>query len=304
MSSAVSLPPSGSSRGRDSLRVAFALSLALHTAVLWQWVPRPPDRSLDATVGEAAKGRLQLRLGPPADSRPAADAVPPAATPVPAGRSLPAGRSPQAARVAPVGGAAQAAPPPPVIARELPAPPVEPAPEPRASPAPATVLALGDFYTDLENRRRARLEALDPAPASPAPSPLPPEDERARHNRLVAANLGLDRAPTFGREPVGGGIFQLQRVGPDYAEFVFFGWNKDIRRRSKQTFEVARGDHPDIQVAVVRRVIGIIRDYESGDFVWVSERLGRNITLSARPDAAAGLEDFMLQEFFGDARRR
>lgn len=298
MSDAVPLPSIDATRGRDSLRVAFALSLALHAAVLWQWVPRPPDRSLDATARASAQGPLQLRLEPPPESRSAANAVPPAASP------MAAGRSPPASRAAPPRAAAQAVPRPPVIAREVPAPPVETAPAPQASAAPPTVLALGDFYTDLENRRRARLEALDPALASPAPSPLPPEDERARHNRIVAANLGLDRAPTFGREPVGGGIFQLQRIGSDYAEFVFFGWNKDIRRRSKQTFEVTRGDSPDIQVAVVRRVIGIIREHESGDFVWVSERLGRNITLSARPDATAGLEDFMLQEFFGDARRR
>ena len=36
---------------------------------------------------------------------------------------------------------------------------------------------------------------------------------------------------------------------------------------------------------------------------WVSQRLGRNITLSARPRDNAELEDFMMQEFFADPRR-
>jgi hypothetical protein len=50
-------------------------------------------------------------------------------------------------------------------------------------------------------------------------------------------------------------------------------------------------------------MIAIIRDNESGDFVWVSQRLGRNLTLSARPSENAGLEDFLMQEFFADPLR-
>ena len=46
-------------------------------------------------------------------------------------------------------------------------------------------------------------------------------------------------------------------------------------------------------------MIAIIREREPGDFVWVSHRLGRNVNLSARPGDQAGLEDFLMQEFFG-----
>ena len=49
-----------------------------------------------------------------------------------------------------------------------------------------------------------------------------------------------------------------------------------------------KGDNADIQIAVVRRMIGIIRDHESGDFTWISRRLGRDITLSARPPTTRG----------------
>ena len=92
-------------------------------------------------------------------------------------------------------------------------------------------------------------------------------------------------------------------MGRDSAEFIFFGWNKDIRRNSKQLIEVTRGDSSDIRIAVVRKMIAIIREDEPGDFVWVSQRLGRNVTLSARPRDNAELEDFIMQEFFADPRR-
>ena len=59
-----------------------------------------------------------------------------------------------------------------------------------------------------------------------------------------------------------------------------------------------------MRIAVVRRMIAIIRQHEPGDFVWESQRLGRNLTLSARPADQAGLEEFMLQEFFEGTRVR
>lgn len=87
------------------------------------------------------------------------------------------------------------------------------------------------------------------------------------------------------------------------AEFVFFGWNKDIKRNSRQRIEVTRGEHPSIELAVVRRMIGIIREHEKGDFTWVSHRLGREVTLSARPSDTVGLEEFLMKEFYMTASR-
>ena len=129
-----------------------------------------------------------------------------------------------------------------------------------------------------------------------ASNPQPSEDDNARANRIAAANLGTDRTPTFGADR-GGGIFSIQRMSYDYAEFLFYGWNKDIRRNTTQLIEVRKGANSDIRLAVVRRMIVIIREHEDGDFVFESRRLGRNITLSARPRDTAGLEDFMMREF-------
>jgi hypothetical protein len=189
-----------------------------------------------------------------------------------------------------------------VLALNRPAPdavPRVPAPAPPAAPAAP---AAGDLSSYIAAQRRARTaENTAPAPAFPPAAPAPPapvEDENARANRLAAANLGTGRAPTFGERVVGGGIFSVRYVAYDYAEFMFYGWNEDIRRNTAQLIEVRKGDAPDIRVAIVRRMIAIIRDHEQGDFLWESQRLGRVVRLSARARDNAGLEEFMLHEFF------
>ena len=110
------------------------------------------------------------------------------------------------------------------------------------------------------------------------------------------------RTPNLGNDPRnGGGLFEVKRVGSDDAEFMFFGWNKEIKRRVPQMIEVKKGMNSTIQIAMVRRIIGIIRDHEDGDFAWESRRLGRTITLSARADDNNELEAFMMKEFFETA---
>ncbi|MCX7891875.1 MAG: hypothetical protein N2544_05840 [Burkholderiales bacterium] len=232
-------------------------------------------------------GRLTVELAP---APPAKPAPPPAAPPVtaPAPPSAKRGEPPRPARPAP----------PPVIARAEPG--AAPAP-PAAAPAPPA--AESDLASYIEARRKARAEATAPASEAAPPPARAQESERERHSREVAAKLGLDNSPTIGYDPrAGGGIFQIQYVAADQAEFVFFGWNRDIRRNTRQRVKVERGENPDIRIAVVRKMIAIIRENVSGDFVWVSQRLRRDVTLSARVQDNAGLEDFLMQEFFGDAR--
>lgn len=181
-----------------------------------------------------------------------------------------------------------AAPRAPLILAEPPAT----VPVPQSLPVPPPE----DFAALVDARRRAR-EASQPPAALPPPAQT--ESARDEHNRMVARNLGLDRPPSFGGEQQrGGGIFQLLRVGRDDAEFVFYGWNRAINRQSQQTVEVCRGTNASIELAIVRRMVEIIRGHERGDFKWESQRLGRNVTLSARPADNAGLEDFLMRDFF------
>jgi hypothetical protein len=182
-----------------------------------------------------------------------------------------------------------------------------PAPTPTVTaPAPPRPPGSGDFAADLEARRRARGDspaAAPPAPFSVANAPAA-EDDKARANRVAAANLATQRRQTFGYDPSqGGGLFQIMRIGFLDAEFVFFGWNKEIRRNTKQVIEVAKGNNADTRIAVVRKMIAIIREYEQEDFLWESQRLGRSLWLSARARDNAGLEQFLMQEFFPEDPR-
>ena len=122
---------------------------------------------------------------------------------------------------------------------------------------------------------------------------------------MFASNLPTPSKGVAGEEPRrGGGIFEIKRLDFDDAAFAFFGWNKDMGRRTSQLIEVRRGNNSDMRIAVVRRMITIIRMYEHEDFVWDSQRLERKVVLSAREQDTAALEAFMLKEFFEGTRVR
>jgi hypothetical protein len=272
-------------RRAPTIWVAVALSLLIHVAVLWQWLPRLRFPSLDELELGDARGSLVVRLAPP-------PGPPPAPPPSPALLAPPSptleARPPAAARPPPT---------PPVIALNRPPPNV---PSPPLTVRPP---ADGDLASYIEARRRARSGPAPVATAGSVANAPPVEDDNARANRIATANLASQRKLTFGYDPTqGGGVFEITRLGYDSAEFVFFGWNKEIRRNTKQLIEVRKGGNSDIRIAVVRRMIAIIREYEQDDFLWESHRLGRNLMLSARARDNAGLEDFMMREFFFDQR--
>jgi outer membrane biosynthesis protein TonB len=275
--------------------VAVALSLLLHGAVLWHWLPQmhllAPNESERGQPSAALAVQLVPQASMPSRSPPASPSAPLLqARPSP----LPRARPPRAA--------ARPPPTPPVIARRGPASDSPASPPIAQSPAAP---AVDDLASYIEAKRRARAESA-PAASARSESVTPAlEDDKARTNRIVAANLGLGRASTFGGDPSdGGGIFQIRRIGYSDAEFMFFGWNKDIRHNTNQLVEVRKGDDSDIRIAVVRKMIAIIREHASGDFLWESRRLGRQITLSARPADNAGLEEVLLKEFFDATRQR
>jgi len=279
--------------------VAFALSLLIHFAALWQWLPKLRLLSPDESKAGASNNPLIVRLAPspspPLSSK--RSIQPPAPTIVARPRIV----------------AAPPPPKPPVIALNQPPPKIE-SPPPNiqsppptvpvlSAPAPARPPAEGDLTSYIEARRRARAQSAPDASGESVANAQPVEDDKARSKRIVADNLGSPQAQTFGYDPAqGGGVFQIVRMGYDYAEFTFRGWNKDMRRNTQQQIEVRKGDNSNIRIAVVRKMISIIREYEQEDFVWDSYRLGRSLRLSARARDNAGLEDFMLREFFDDQR--
>ena len=282
--------------------LAFLLSLVVHIAAMWEFLPRLRALTGDAIESSKAGEPLAVRLAATPSVAPPPPSPPPQSVQLsPAARP----RVPPPPKARPEKAAPSASPTPPVIAtsplrpESAPQPPVAPA----ATPPPAARPVEGDLASFIAARRRARGEP-EPSTSEGSTSNTPPaESDIAHRDRIVAANLASLNTPTFGTEPKNsGGIFQIRRLGYDDAEFTFFGWNKEINRRASQLIEVRRGSNADIRIAVIRRMIEIIRQYEQEDFNWNSKRLGRVVVLSARPGDTSGLEEFMMQEFFAVQR--
>ena len=260
--------------------VTIALSILIHVAILFIWIPRthlltPGDQQQDQT-GD----RLQVRL--------AAPPTPPSSQP-PSPPQMQASTSPPSpprtvTRTRPPPVITQPSPQAPAVRAPPPAPPVV------AAPTRPTPPIEGDLAAYVQARRRERGEqeaALN--------------DEAAQFNRAIAANLPAPARGVAAQEAKrGGGIFQIKRMTYDDAAFEFYGWNKDMGRRTPQLIEVRKGDNADMRIAVVRRMIAIIRDFEKEDFNWESPRRG-HVVLSARLSDNAALEDYLMHEFFDEA---
>ena len=264
--------------------VTAAVSLLVHMAALLLFVTHPPIPGVEQQAFDQESAPVQVEIAeakPPLPSPPSAPAEP-AAAPSPKTR-------PPAARVRP---------PPMVAMPRLEAPairsPVIAPPQIAAIPAPpqARPPAQGDFLSFVQANRRARGVAESAQ-----------DNAEVDFNTKIAANLPGGARGVAAQMPIrGGGMFQMKRMTYDDAAFEFFGWNTEMGRRTPQLIEVRKGTNPNMQIAVVRRIIAIIRQYSKEDFTWDSGRHGRVVTLSARPADSAVLEQYLLHDMFDDAR--
>jgi hypothetical protein len=263
--------------------LTLAVSLLVHTAALLLFVTHQPIAGPETQAVEEESEPVQVELAeakPPQPSPPSASAAP-AAEPLP--------RVPRPApRVRP----------PPIIAMpRLEAPTIRTpalAPPPQVASAPALPQAKppeqGDFLSFVQANRRARGAAESTQDSSDAD-----------FNTKIAANLPSAAHGVAAQVPIrGGGMFQMKRMTYDDAAFEFFGWNTEMGRRTPQLIEVRKGNNANMQMAVVRRMIAIIRQYSHEEFTWDSGRHGRIVTLSARPADNASLEQYLLHDMFDD----
>jgi len=95
-----------------------------------------------------------------------------------------------------------------------------------------------------------------------------------------------------------GGVFQILSKGTRTGEFAFNGFRPDTQRRWREVIEVDAGQGGDLERAMVRRMIELIRGHYTGNFIWRSHKLGKSVTMSARPEDGPELEDFLMREFF------
>jgi hypothetical protein len=95
------------------------------------------------------------------------------------------------------------------------------------------------------------------------------------------------------------GIFEITSLNGRNATFSFLGWTTSLSNARRQFFEVEAKPGQDVRLIMVKRMISLIREHYQGDFDWDSHRIGRVVKLSARPEDSAGLEEFIMTEFFG-----
>ncbi len=155
--------------------------------------------------------------------------------------------------------------------------------------APETAATdLSDYINQARARRQTAgiFDGIENAQDTIA-EPQPSDDEIRMAN--VRRNLEV---------PGTSGVFRIISIGPRFASFSFRSWTTGQYNPRRVLIEVEAGPDGDVERAIIRRMIELIREYHQGDFNWESHRLNRVIVLSARQRDNDGLEDFLMREFF------
>ena len=167
-----------------------------------------------------------------------------------------------------------------------PVPPVEPEPPkviPKLDPAE-------DMAARIEARRRERGQSDQPAE----------ESEAERGNRIARANIASANGAKGGTGQtesmfeVTGTSFAMRDVKFD-TEFM-----KSGRHRLRQV-RVELETETDIETAVVKKMIEIIRTQTTSYFTWTNDKgtdRERKLILSARPEDTAELTAFLMKQYF------
>jgi hypothetical protein len=280
------------SRKRTSIIIGVALSVLIHITGLWLVIGRSPlvikppalgqERIVVSLASQPTEAPVQAKIPNPANSEPETSLQ---SSPPGAAAKRPAPR-PKKSREPLIARNTTPATPPKTM-------PVEPQPD-----APHREMSIqDDMFTQLEAARKRRADANAEGRSSQAGSSQ--EDESKRANSVALANIAESLKGLNGnRRDNSGGVFEVRHLGIRSAEFMFYGWNQNSRRNSMRLVTVEQGAEDDIQVAVVKKMIEIIREEKNDTFVWESRRLGRHLTLSAKPENSAELQQFLIQEFF------
>ncbi|MFJ9449817.1 hypothetical protein [Herbaspirillum sp. NPDC101397] len=151
-----------------------------------------------------------------------------------------------------------------------------------------------DMSTMLNAARERRRSSEDSAARENAAARAAEQGPSA--NEIAQANVDFQARKARGPS---NGMFEIISKGPRISQYLFYGWTKDARNKSRRTITVDAGLNGDMDKAIVDSMISLIRENVTGDFTFDSQRLGRVVTLSARVQDNAGLQAFLLREFFG-----
>lgn len=179
---------------------------------------------------------------------------------------------------------------------EIPTPKAKPELDKRPFKEPdVNALPVEQQYTDMAayvKARQARRQDYEAAAAEINAEAV------ARERGQTEARLSEERLKRNLKSGTNG-IFEITSLGQRNATFSFRGWTNDYSTSNRQFFEVEATGGQDVRLVMIRRMIELIREHYQGNFNWESRRLGRSVVQSARPEDSAGLEDFLMMEFFG-----
>ncbi len=256
-------------RIRRSIAVAVVVSLLVHGLLLLVSFPQPKN----GAPGETLQGPLEVRLSEAPPPSPA-EAVAPQPDRSAKRQPMPRRDSPLAVN--------------PTQSVPLPL-------EPSAPPAPQPYSAAPpDMMAMINARRRSAEDAAARENAQARASAREPSI-----NEIAAASITRNLQMLSPSRDGTSGVFQILSKGTRTAQFSFRGWTTDASNSWRQVYEVDAGPRGNIELAIVRKMIELIRMHYQGNFNWDSHRLGRVVVLSARIDDNSGLEAFLLREFFG-----
>jgi hypothetical protein len=255
--------------------IGVGVSLMLHS-LLMIFMPRP-ERTGETPNQTVPQGPLVVRLTPPVvKPTPTLETPQEPVTP-------PRVRAPTLPRMMSV----------PRTAPEHPSIPLEPPPKSQTAPdAEPSMLAMVEAA---RARRRAEEEVLRQFNSAQRASENPSAGDSA------SANLNRNLQSLSGRGGTSG-VFQILHKGHRSGQFAFRGFNAGTRGDWKEVIDVDAGPQGDIEMAMVRKMIELIRQHYKENFNWESHRMGRVVVLSARIEDSAGLEAFLIREFFGAGR--
>jgi len=261
------------------LYIVIGLSVLFHV-LLFIFVPRRAETGTEAQA--TVQGPLVVRLTPPKTTP--IESPPPAAQEAPREPAVAPRRRPppQVPNIMSV--PSQSAQAPSIPLQQ----PVEPAPTPSKDAEPSMMAMVEAARA----RRQASEDALKKYNADMRGQENPNGDD------VAAANLKRNLQTLSGRGGTSG-VFQILQKGHRSGQFAFRGWTSGSSSDWKQVIDVDAGPQGDLELAMVRRMIELIREHYKGNFNWESHRLGRVVVLSARLEDSAGLEGFMIKEFFG-----
>jgi hypothetical protein len=265
-------------------RYGLIITIALHALIVLVWLFQPKTQPHHAPpkAGEAI-----VWLPPLQPSKP---------TP------KPAKPTPKTAQAAP-SKAAQVPPPRVTQVKRLPntitLPKEKPVEDVPPAPPQKEVAKVDPEITDMQ----AYIDAKRKARGAPTQSEqLAEESQSARGMRNALANIAAING-RGGQDPnETGGVFSVSNKTFNSADVKFRGWNPNFKRRWLTAVTVERGSDPDIETAIVKKMIELIRKEKTGDFEWDSHRLNKVVTLSARPQDTDALMEFLFKEMFPEYR--